>query len=146
MKFFTIYLLILIGLFTAARQAEAQSDSRPSPRELGIVIGTLMQVCIGLLAFWFEEVMPFWWIIQKLVFVIGGMFIPIDFYPEWLQRIARVTPFAFASYWPASTFVAFSWERALTTLCGQAIYIVLLTGVALGIFRAAVRKLHIQGG
>jgi ABC-2 type transport system permease protein len=112
----------------------------------GILIGTLMQVCIGLLAFWFEEVMPFWWIIQKLVFVIGGMFIPIDFYPDWLQGIAKMTPFAFASYWPASTIVAFSWSRAVTTLVGQAICIAVLAGVAMAIFRAAVRKLHVQGG
>ena len=112
----------------------------------GLLVGTLMKVVIGLLAFWFEEVMPFWWILQKLVFVIGGMFIPIDFYPDWLQGIAKATPFAFVAYWPASTFVAFSWERAWTTLAGLAIYTVVFAGLAAAIFRAAVRKLHVQGG
>lgn len=113
---------------------------------LGILIGTILQAIIGLLAFWFEEVMPFWWIIQKLVFVIGGMFIPIDFYPEWLQGIARYTPFAFAAYWPATVFVDFSPERVITTLIGQVAYVAFFGVIAAGLFRAAVRKLHVQGG
>ena len=113
---------------------------------LGIFIGTILQAIIGLLAFWFEEVMPFWWIIQKLVFVIGGMFIPIDFYPEWLERIARFTPFAFAAYWPATVFVDFSSERVITTLIGQVAYVALFGLIAAMLFRAAVRKLHVQGG
>lgn len=112
----------------------------------GILIGTTLQTIIGLLAFWFEEVLPFWWITQKFIFVIGGMFIPLDFYPEWLQRIARVTPFAFAAYWPASTWVAFSWERFLTTLGGQLAWIAFFGIVASLVFRAAIRKLHVQGG
>lgn len=112
----------------------------------GILIGTTLQTIIGLLAFWFEEVMPFHWIIQKLIFVIGGMFIPIDFYPEWLQSITRVTPFAFAAYWPASTWVAFSWQRFATTLVGQAAYLLVFGVTAALLFRAAVRKLHVQGG
>ncbi len=112
----------------------------------GILIGATLQTIIGLLAFWFEEVMPFWWIIQKLIFVIGGLFIPIDFYPPWLQNIARVTPFAFAAYWPASTWVAFSWTRFATTLAGQAVYLAVFAAIAGLMLRAAVRKLAVQGG
>ncbi|MFW5684031.1 MAG: ABC transporter permease [Spirochaetota bacterium] len=112
----------------------------------GILIGTTLQAIVGLLAFWFEEVMPFWWIIQKLIFVIGGLFIPIEFYPEWLQGIARVTPFAFAAYWPASTWADFSMRRFLITVGGQAAWLFVFSVVAALIFRAAVRKLHVQGG
>lgn len=113
---------------------------------MGVLIGTTLQAIVGLLAFWFEEVMPFWWIIQKLVFVIGGMFIPIDVYPDWLQRIARFTPFAFAAYWPAAVFVDFSASRLAVTLIGQAAYIGVFAIIAMVVFRAAVRKLHVQGG
>lgn len=112
----------------------------------GILIGTVLQTIIGLLAFWFEEVMPFFWILQKLVFVIGGLFIPIDFYPEWLQGIARATPFAFAAYWPASTWVDFSWRRFAITIGGQAFYLAVFGALAALVFRTAVRKLHVQGG
>ena len=113
---------------------------------LGLLLGTLWQVCIGLLAFWFEEVTPFYWILQKLVFVVGGLFIPIDFYPEWLQGFARHSPFAFAAYWPATTMVAFTAEVFLTALAGQVAYIALFAALAAALFRAAVRRLHVQGG
>ncbi|TVQ25072.1 MAG: hypothetical protein EA382_07480 [Spirochaetaceae bacterium] len=113
---------------------------------MGVLIGTTVQTIIGLLAFWFEEVSPFWWIIQKLVFVIGGMFIPLDFYPEWLANVARWSPFAFVAYWPASTWVDFSFDRAMTTIVGQFVYAVALLALAAGVFRSAVRKLHVQGG
>lgn len=113
---------------------------------LGILLGTTLQACIGLLAFWFEEVLPFWWIIQKLVFVIGGMFIPIDFYPDWIQGFAKYTPFAFAAYWPATTFVDFGMDRVATTIAGQLVYITIFSCCASLLFRAAVRKLHAQGG
>lgn len=112
----------------------------------GILIGTTLQVIVGLLAFWFEEVSPFWWIVQKLVFVVGGLFMPLDFYPDWFATIARSSPFAFQAYWPASTWVHFSWQRFATTLAGQAIYLAVLGAVAALLFRAAVRKLHVQGG
>ncbi|MFP4376348.1 MAG: ABC transporter permease [Spirochaetales bacterium] len=112
----------------------------------GILMGSLLQVVIGLLAFWFEEVTPFWWILQKITFVIGGLFLPIDFYPEWLQGVARATPFAFLAYWPASTWVSFSWERFATTLLGQVGFIVALSGIAALIFKRAVFKLQAQGG
>jgi len=113
---------------------------------LGVLMGASLQMIIGLLAFWFEEVMPFWWIIQKLVFVIGGMFIPIDVYPDWLQRISRYTPFAFAAYWPATVFVDFTPERVITTIVGQVAYIAIFFGIALAMFRVAVKRLHAHGG
>ncbi len=112
----------------------------------GILIGTTLQTIIGLLAFRFEEVMPFWWIIQKLIFVIGGLFIPIDLYPPRLARIARLTPFSFAAYWPASTWVDFSWGRLMTTVAGQAFYVGLFALIAALLFRSGVRSLHVQGG
>lgn len=113
---------------------------------LGILMGAGLQMIVGLLAFWFEEVMPFYWILQKLVFVIGGMFIPIDVYPDWLQGIARYSPFAFAAYWPATVFVDFTPERVVTTLVGQVVYITVFLAIAVSLFRVAVKRLHAHGG
>jgi ABC-2 type transport system permease protein len=113
---------------------------------LGTLLGTLWQVCIGLLAFWYEEVTPFYWILQKLIFVVGGLFVPIDFYPDWLSGFARFSPFAFSAYWPATTMVSFSIHRFLVTVAGQTLYCALLMALAISMFRAAVRRVHIQGG
>ena len=50
----------------------------------GIILNIMWGLIIGLLAFWTEEVTPFYWILQKLIFIAGGMFLPIDFFPSWL--------------------------------------------------------------
>ncbi len=111
-----------------------------------VAITALWQICIGLLAFWFEEVSPFYMIIQKLIFIIGGMFFPIDFFPGWMQGIAKASPFAFSAYWPAISIVNPGVQNVGTCIAGQAFYLVVLAAAAAGLFRAAVRKVHVQGG
>lgn len=112
----------------------------------GIILYLMWGIIIGLLAFWTEEVTPFFWILQKLVFIGGGLFIPIDFFPSWLQGSAKVLPFAFSAYWPAITMVNFSYENFRIALTGQIAYTAALALLAGVIFRTALKKIHVQGG
>jgi len=112
----------------------------------GFVLVTLWQILIGLLAFWFEEVAPFYWILQKLIFVIGGMFFPIDMFPQWLQGISKASPFAFSAYWPAIVMVKFEPRSFMTALIGQCVYIAVLMVACSMLFATAKRKVHAQGG
>ena len=112
----------------------------------GLLLNTLWMLIIGLLAFWTEDVTPFYWIFQKLIFIAGGMFFPIDFFPDWLRGTARILPFAFSAYWPALTMVDFSPAVFRTGLAGQAVYITLLSLAARLLFSSAVKKVHVQGG
>jgi len=112
----------------------------------GILLNLMWGLIIGLLAFWTEEVTPFYWILQKFIFIAGGMFLPIDFFPQWLQGTAKVLPFSFSAYWPAITMVNFSRENFFTALTGQVFYIALLGLIAYVLFRTALKKIHVQGG
>jgi len=56
-------------------------------------LGVMIQVVIGLSAFWIHEVGPIQWIFQKFLFVFGGLFLPLVAYPLWIQDIASLTPF-----------------------------------------------------
>ena len=111
-----------------------------------LLLTTLWHVIIGLLAFWFEDAAPFYLIYQKLVFVIGGLFIPIDFFPEWLKPLSMYSPFAFTAYWPAYAFVNFSYRSLAICLTGQFFYFILLSGLAALIFHKASHRVHLQGG
>lgn len=111
-----------------------------------LVLRIMWFVLIGILAFWTEEVTPFFWIYQKLVFMIGGLFIPLDFYPQWLQAFSKYTPFAFSAYWPGVTMVKFSREAFIIGITGQVFYILILWLVCQWLFNAATRRLHVQGG
>ena len=45
----------------------------------------LFQAAIGLSSFWVQDAQPVFWIWQKLAFVVGGLIIPLDIYPDWLR-------------------------------------------------------------
>jgi ABC-2 type transport system permease protein len=40
---------------------------------------------------------------------IGGVFLPLELFPDWLASIARGLPFASIAYAPARAFVGFDW-------------------------------------
>jgi len=60
---------------------------------MGGFLAILFQMLIGLSAFWLSEVTPFYWIWEKLLFMFGGLMLPLAVYPQWMQSIAHCTPF-----------------------------------------------------
>jgi ABC-2 type transport system permease protein len=113
---------------------------------LALLLDALVAVLIGLLAFWIEEVMPVFWIYQKLLFTVGGMFLPLELFPDWLRRIAEWLPFQFITYVPARAFVAFEPEFVLQAVVGQVVYVVILTALVALVWRRAQRRLVVHGG
>jgi ABC-2 type transport system permease protein len=63
---------------------------------------TALYLAIGLLAFWLQDVAPVYWVWQKLMFVLGGLMLPLDVYPEFIQHAAVFTPFPSLLAAPAS--------------------------------------------
>jgi ABC-2 type transport system permease protein len=112
----------------------------------GSLLNTMWMLLFGLLAFWTEDVTPFYWIYQKLVFILGGMFFPIDFFPDWLAGISRALPFAYSAYWPGYVMVNYSVEAFLRGATGQIVYIAAMSGVIWAVYATAVRRVHVQGG
>jgi ABC-2 type transport system permease protein len=90
---------------------------------LGCVMVLLCQLVIGLLATWMKSAAPAFWIWQKLFFVLGGLMIPLTFYPSWLAAVAKATPFAAMLFLPASVIFDASLARAAQTLAVQLMWI-----------------------
>lgn len=57
------------------------------------VVAVLFKMIIGLSAFWLREVSPFFWVWEKLLFMFGGLMLPLAVYPKWMQTMAQFTPF-----------------------------------------------------
>jgi ABC-2 type transport system permease protein len=113
---------------------------------LALVLDSLVAVLIGLLAFWIEEVMPVFWIYQKLLFTVGGMFLPLEMFPDWLRRAVWWMPFRFITNAPAQAFVGFEPGFVAQAMAGQLVYMALLTGLVLLVWRRAQRRLVVHGG
>ena len=113
---------------------------------LAIVLDFFVFSMIGLLAFVTEDTFSFRLIYQKFVFILGGLMIPVDFLPEWLQKIARVLPFSQTTYAPAKLFAAFSWEQFRQVIVLQLIWLIIF-GLALAWqYRTMARRLAVNGG
>jgi ABC-2 type transport system permease protein len=113
---------------------------------LALLLDALIAVLIGLSAFWLEEVMPVFWIYQKLLFTVGGLFLPLDLFPPWLKRISDWLPFRFIAYVPARAFVAFEWDAVIRAILGQCAYIAGLGILVVIVWHRARRRMVIQGG
>jgi ABC-2 type transport system permease protein len=113
---------------------------------LAMLLDSLIAVLIGLLAFWLEEVLPVFWIYQKLMFTVGGLFLPLEMFPEWLKQISWWLPFRFITYVPARTFVDFDPEFVLQAMAGQIVYVAVLFGVVVLVWRRAQARLVVHGG
>jgi len=107
---------------------------------------TALYLGIGLLAFWLQDVAPVYWVWQKLMFVLGGLMLPLELYPAFVQRAALFTPFPSLLAAPAS-FVLGTHLVAPGALAGRLVgwSVVTVLGVT-WIFRRAVSRLTINGG
>lgn len=113
---------------------------------LALLLDFCISALIGLAAFIAEEVSAFRWIYQKFLLVLGGLLIPLDFFPEWLQNVSRALPFAWIVYGPARLFVDPSATRLADVLLHQMGWL-LGTGIVVALFyRWVVGQLTINGG
>ena len=90
--------------------------------------------------------MPVFWIYQKLLFTVGGLFLPMEMLPDWLRKIAVWLPFRYVTNVPARLFVAFEPGEALRAAAGQVAYILVMTVVVSLVWRAARRRMVVHGG
>ena len=119
-----------LGLFSAA---------------LGMIINFFLMMTLGLTAFRLEENTAFFWIYQKLVFMLG-MFIPLEFLPGWLQNIALCLPFSYVAWAPARLIVAFRWDLFWQVVPMQLLWAAVSVILSAGMYRYGVRGIQAHGG
>jgi ABC-2 type transport system permease protein len=111
----------------------------------GLLLNFLILTSLGLTAFWLEENTAFFWIYQKLGFMLG-LFLPLEFFPNWLQKIASYLPFPYITYAPAKLAVKFSWDWFTRTMVLQYCMIFGFGAIAFAIYRKGVKLLNVNGG
>lgn len=112
----------------------------------GCAINFFIYLCLALTSFWVEENSAFFWIYSKLIFTLGGMLMPIDLFPEWLQSISRYMPFAYVTYVPARLAVDFSFVSFWRQFPIQLLYLGAFFAAAVCLHGKGVRNLNVNGG
>jgi ABC-2 type transport system permease protein len=94
-------------------------------------------------AFWLRDAGSAWFLYQKLVFILGGMLIPLEALPGWLHEVASALPFQAMSYAPARLASGHFEPVLLVEQVGWLAFLLLAAGA---VFRAGERRLQVVGG
>jgi ABC-2 type transport system permease protein len=111
---------------------------------LAAVVANTFGLVIGLGSFWIHDCRPIYWIWQKGLFLLGGLLVPLELYPDWLRTIALWSPFAAILHGPGSLALG-SATPVLAALRLCAWLVIALAIVAL-MFRRGLRRIDAGGG
>ena len=106
----------------------------------------LSTAAIGLSAFWIVDTSPVYWIWQKLAFVLGGLLLPLELYPDWLRAAARLSPFPAMLWGPGRMAFGFAPGAALVTLLELLAWGALVALLLAWLARRARARVALAGG
>ena len=72
---------------------------------LAFLLGYFLDLCIGLIGFWFLEVSSLLFIYMLLNFFLSGHMFPLDLLPDNWRLIVDFFPFKYLAYFPAAIFL-----------------------------------------
>jgi ABC-2 type transport system permease protein len=110
------------------------------------LVMTTYHVALGLLAFWLGDIAPVYWIWQKLSFVLGGLLLPLTYYPAVVGKVALFTPFPALLTGPASFVLDRPYSTPLAVFGLLGLWLAVGSIGAALVFRHATRTLQLNGG
>ena len=112
---------------------------------LGSVLNLLFQIGMGVLVFWLRDTTPVFWLWQKSTFVLGGLTIPLIFYPDGLRSFAEWSPFSVFLFWPAYSTVHLGLSDVLISMMRILFWGGFTVWAVHGLFLLGVRTLQRRG-
>lgn len=110
---------------------------------LALACNVVMQHAFASAAFWVRDTRSTWFLYQKLVFVLGGMLLPIEVLPRSIESVARALPFMAMAYAPGRLASGHVEPQLLLVQLG---WLGVLGAVAVAVFAAGERRLQVVGG
>lgn len=118
---------------------------------LSVILGYLIRFCIeltfGLFTFWLVETGGVEDIFYFSISLFSGSVVPLWFFPDWLEQIARYLPFQGIYFVPNAIFVGELTGQALhLALLTQFIWLIFCYGLLRFVWAKASMKIVVQGG
>ncbi len=139
---------LVLGLLYVGRLEGFRWESLPAVMlsvMLGILLNFFMDSSIGMTAFWTEDNSAFFWIAQKLSFMLG-LFLPLEFLPGAVRQIAVFLPFSYIAYAPARLLTSYSIDAFVQIVPMQAFFTALFAMLSVIAYMRGVKKLNVNGG
>ncbi|HVM08696.1 MAG TPA: ABC-2 family transporter protein [Acidimicrobiales bacterium] len=110
---------------------------------LAVTCNLLAQHAFAAVSFWIRDSRSTWFLYQKLVFIAGGMLLPLEVLPDGMEAVTRVLPFMAMAYAPARLA---SGHVEPMLLLVQIAWLVVLGGLAVAAFSKGEARLRVVGG
>jgi viologen exporter family transport system permease protein len=94
-------------------------------------------------AFWLDDAKSAWYLYSKLVFLLGGLLLPIGALPDTLAAVARALPFAAMAYVPGRIAAG---DVSAAPLASVGVWTPVLVALALAVHARGERRLQVVGG
>lgn len=114
---------------------------------MAFLVNAMLNLIFGLFTFFLKNAQGLRWAKSLATDLLSGLFLPLHFYPEWLQAVVRWLPFQTISYLPNMIFTGnLSGTAAWSAIGLQAVWVALLATLAWQLWLRARRYLVVQGG
>lgn len=114
---------------------------------LGIALMFEVTYLAGLLAFWLQRCWFIRFYLRGIRDIFGGTFVPIWFYPEFLEKLSYWLPFRYMTFEPINIFLMKTpASQAWVSLLAAFLWLLGLSFAEQMVWRAATRKLTVNGG
>lgn len=114
---------------------------------LAVVVSFAVRFAVNLLSFWLTDYRGAMLLALTVSQLLSGLIVPLAFFPEPSDTVARALPFASMLQLPVDVFVgAAAGSEIMAVLAIQATWALALLGLGRLVLAAGTRKLVIQGG
>lgn len=114
---------------------------------LATVVGFGIRFLSNLSAFWLLDNRGTDQLVTFVAMFFGGLLLPINLFPSWLEAVARALPFAAMIQLPAEIYLGRYDGLEVATVLGQQLFwAVLLLAMGRLLLSTATRRVVIQGG
>jgi viologen exporter family transport system permease protein len=110
---------------------------------LGCTLSVTAQHACGGIAFWLLDARATWFLWSKLVFLLGGLLIPLELLPDGIGNVAKVLPWA-SMTWVPGRLASGDLDPLLIGL--QLAWLLIAVVRAAGVFALGERRLQVVGG
>lgn len=110
-----------------------------------MILSLVLYSIVGFMAFWIEDINPIFWMVDKMVMILGGSYLPVALFPSFMYKIALYSPFGASQFITHTVYE--SWKTNWYILLSiQLFWIIVLSIVAYVIFLKARKRISVNGG
>jgi ABC-2 type transport system permease protein len=114
---------------------------------LAVTVSFAYRFLYNLASFWLLDHRGVTLVAVTTALLFSGFILPLPFFPDWLEAVARVLPFAAMVQIPVDVFLEkATGAEVVALLLLQALWAAILLGVAKLVLGTAIRRVVIQGG